>query len=112
METGKLSVRGESFVTQDLAFVEQLGARHPKLYEVTVRFEMQPGTKQALLAVGARSRGRLLTQEGLDTLPAIGKGMTDVVHIKAEANAITYGLRPGSAAVFNSRIGKFGVLDD
>lgn len=111
-ETGRLTVRGESSVTQDPSFVRQLAARHPKLYEVMVRFEMQPGTRAALLEVGARSRGRLLEQEGLGGLPAIGKGMTSVVHIKAEAQAITYGLRPGSAAVFNSRIGKFGVLDD
>jgi len=33
--------------------------------------------------------------------------MTEAVHIKAELGAITYGLRSGSAAIFNSRILSF-----
>ena len=111
-ETGRLTVRSESFVTQDSGFVKQLAVRHPKLYQVTVRFEMEPGTKQALHAAGRRSGGKLLDAEGLGNLPWISKGMTDVVHVKAELEAVTYGLRRGSAAVFNSRILKYGVEND
>jgi hypothetical protein len=111
-ETGGITVRGEKFVTQDLAYVKQLAARHPERYEVTVRFEMEPGTKAALLEGGARSNGKLFTRAGLDHLPIIRKGMTHVVHIKAETKSINYGLRPGSVALFNGRIRQFGVHDD
>ncbi len=106
--TGALSVRGESFVTQNLPYVEQLAARHPNLYQTIVRFEMQPGTQQALVSAGARSPGRLLVDEGLGHLPMISRGMPNVVHVKAELDAINYGLRPGSAEIFNSRILGFG----
>jgi hypothetical protein len=34
----------------------------------------------------------------------------DVVHVKAEGDAINYGLRRGSAHIFNSRIINFGRL--
>ncbi len=47
---------------------------------------------------------------GMGDMPSIEKGMTDVVHVKAELGAITYGLRPGSADIFNSRIAGFGEL--
>lgn len=36
--------------------------------------------------------------------------MTDAVHIKAELGAVTYGLRPGSVNIFNSRILGFEEL--
>ena len=108
--SGGLSVRGESFVAQDLDYVQQLAARHPSLYETITRFEMQPGTADALIGAGARGPGRLLEDAGFGGLPWIQKGMTDAVHIKAELGAVTYGLRPGSAGIFNSRIIGFGPL--
>ena len=111
-ETGKITVRGENFVTQDLSYVKQLAARHPDRYEVTVRFETEPGTRSALIAVGRRSDGKLIDDEGLGDLPRVSKGQVDVVHVKAEGESITYGLRKGTAAVFNSRIQKFGVVND
>jgi hypothetical protein len=103
-----LSVRGESFVTQDVGYVQQLAARWPNKYETIVKFDMQPGTRQALLDAGRRSAGRLFEEQGLADIPRIGKGMPNVVHIKAEDESITYGLRPGSAHIFNSRIIRFG----
>jgi hypothetical protein len=111
-ETGKITVRGENFVTQDLSYVKQLAARHPDRYEVTVRFETEPGTRSALVAVGRRSDGKLIDDEGLGDLPRVSKGLVDIVHVKAEGESITYGLRKGTAAVFNSRILKFGVVND
>lgn len=104
---GRLSVRGESFVTQSRAYVEQLPARHPELYQNIVGFEMAPGTQEALVAAGARGPGLLLEEAGLGALPWIQRGMIDAVHIKAELGAITYGLRSGSADIFNSRIVSF-----
>lgn len=109
-QTGALSVRGESFVTQNISYVQQLAARHPDLYESIVHFQMAPGTREALIEAGARSSGRLLEQQGLGSLPMIAKGMGDAVHIKAELGSVTYGLRPGSVHIFNSRIQTFGVV--
>ena len=102
--SGGLSPQGESFVTQSLGFIQQLAARHPELYQTIIRFDMAPGTRDALLEAGARSKGNLLDEMGFGDMPAIGKGMIDVVHIKAERGAVTYGLRQGSADIFNSRI--------
>ena len=108
--SGGLSVRGESFVTQSLGYVQHLAARHPDLYETIVRYEMAPGTRDALLEAGARGPGLLLEEMGFGNMPAIEKGMADAVHIKAEFRAVTYGLRPGSVDIFNSRILGFGEL--
>lgn len=109
--SGALSVtRGERFVSQDLGYVEQLAARHPEWDLTIVRFDMQLGTRDALIAAGARSAGNLLEQKGLGYLPMIQKGMTDVVYIKGEGRAINFGLRPGSVDIFNSRILHFEEL--
>lgn len=43
-------------------------------------------------------------------LPLIEKGVTYVVHVKGELGGINFGLRPGSADIFNSRILNFGRL--
>lgn len=85
-------------------YVKQLQARRPDLYETIVRFEVQPGTREALLQHGARGPGQLLEQQGLGGLPLIRRGQLDVVHVKAEGEAINYGLRSGSARHFNERI--------
>jgi hypothetical protein len=37
-------------------------------------------------------------------LPRIQKGQPDVVHVKAEGDAVNYGLRRGSVGIFNDRI--------
>ncbi len=103
--------RGESFVTQELRYVQQLAARHPDLYERIVRFEMAPGTRQTLMDAGARSPGRALEEAGLGHLPLIQKGMSNVVHVKGELGAINYGLRSGSVDIFNSRILRFFTIN-
>jgi len=105
--TGRLTPRGESFVTQDIGYVQQLATRHPTLYETTVQFDMAPGTRDALVSAGARSPGRAVEEAGLGHLPIIRSGMPDVVHIKGELGAINYGLRSGSADIFNCRITGF-----
>ena len=110
-QVNELSPRGESFVTQDLSYVQQLAARHPDKYETVVQFDMQPGTRSALIEAGARSPGRLLEDAGLGHLPMISKGQTDVVHVKAEGTSINYGLRPDSAHIFNSRIRGHGPIE-
>ena len=100
----RISPKGESFVTQDVGYSRQLAARHPEKYDSLLEFETQPGTRDALIASGARSDGQLFKDEGLDHLPHITKGQKDVVHLKDERDSLTYGLRPGSAHIFNDRI--------
>ena len=98
-------------MTQDIAYSRQLAARHPEWYETLLEFETRPGTRDALLAAGGRSRGRLLDSAGLEHLPPIQKAHPDVVHIKAERGFITFGLRPGSAHIFNDRIVGIEVVE-
>ncbi|MGI9598722.1 MAG: RHS repeat-associated core domain-containing protein, partial [Acidimicrobiales bacterium] len=112
LRSGGLSPRGESFVSQDLGYVEQLAARNPGLYQRLVQFEMQSGTRSALLAAGARDRvlARTLRNQGLGTLPIIQKGDVSVVHVKGELDAVNFGLKSGSAEIFNCRIVSFCTL--
>jgi hypothetical protein len=100
-----ITPRGENFITQDVGYIDQLAARHPGLYDNIVRFEVKPGTTQAMHDVGATSRSNLVdTNEALRDLPRIKSGQTDVIHIKGEDQSINYGLRSDSADVFNNRI--------
>ncbi len=103
---GEITVRGtENFVTQDREYLEGLrhqthrrGGRNADKYTVLVRFEMSPGTRDALIAAG-KSPGEI----GQDV---------NAVHLKSERGFDTYGLRPGSVGVFNSRIVGFGRVED
>ncbi|WP_435192926.1 polymorphic toxin-type HINT domain-containing protein [Streptomyces sp. NRRL F-5630] len=103
---GEITVRGtENFVTQDREYLEGLryqthrkGGRNAEKYTVLVRYEMSPGTRDALIAVG-KSPGEI----GHDV---------NAVHLKSERGFDTYGLRPGSIGLFNSRIVGFGRVED
>ena len=100
-----ITPRGENFVTQDRAYIEQLAARRPGEFDNVVRFEVRPGTTKAMQDAGATSRSNLVdSTERLRDLPRIERGQTDVIHIKGEGTAINYGLREDSADVFNDRI--------
>ncbi|MEU0103547.1 polymorphic toxin-type HINT domain-containing protein [Streptomyces sp. NPDC006267] len=103
---GEITVRGtENFVTQNREYLEGLrrqthrrGGRNADKYTVLVRFEMSPGTRDALIAAGKRPG-------------EIGQDV-NAVHLKSERGFDTYGLRPGSVGVFNSRIVGFGRVED
>ena len=96
--------------TQDLAYIEQLAARHPDLYTHVVRFELQAGTRQTLIDIGARNSAKILEEAGLGHLPLMRRGMLDAVHIKGEGTAINFGLRSGSVDVFNRAISVFDLF--
>jgi hypothetical protein len=106
LATKGVTVRGtENFVTQDRAYIEQLAGRHPGTYDNIVRFETRPGTRDAMIDVGATSRSNIVDSDpDLAHLPRVVKGSTDIVHIKGEGESINYGLRRDSADVFNTRI--------
>ncbi|MER6786184.1 RHS repeat-associated core domain-containing protein [Streptomyces sp. NPDC000658] len=103
---GEITVRGtENFVTQDREYLEGLryqthrkGGRNAEKYTVLVRFEMSPGTRDALITAGKNQ-------------DEIGQDI-NAVHLKSERGFDTYGLRPGSVGVFNSRIIGFGRVED
>ncbi|MGW2046970.1 ricin-type beta-trefoil lectin domain protein [Streptomyces sp. NPDC001858] len=103
---GDITVRGtENFVTQDREYLEGLryqthrrGGRNAEKYTVLVRYEMSPGTRDALIAAGKSP-------------DEIGQDV-NAVHLKSERGFDTYGLRPGSVGVFNSGIVGFGRVED
>jgi hypothetical protein len=100
-----ITPRGENFVTQDRAYIEQLAARHPGTYDNIVRIETRPGTRDALIDSGATSRSAAVDgNPDFDGLPRVPKGSPDVVHIKGEGSSINYGLRRNTADIFNDRI--------
>jgi RHS repeat-associated protein len=103
---------GETFVTQDRAYIEQLAARHPGKYEHLVKFNMQPGTRQALLDAGSRDdpASASIKDLGLDQLPVLERGQPHRVHVKAELGYLNFGLRKGSAHIFNDRIKDYSTI--
>ena len=89
-----ITPRGENFVTQDRAYIEQLAARHPGTYDNIVRFEMRPGTTDAMIDAGATSRSGIVdSNPRFADLPRMTRGMRDHIHIKGEDESINYGLR-------------------
>ncbi|MER5333983.1 ricin-type beta-trefoil lectin domain protein [Micromonospora sp. NPDC002717] len=103
---GEITVKGtENFVTQSREYLEGLryrtarkGGRNAEKYTVLVRYEMSSGTRDALISAG---------KPGAE----IGKD-PNYVHLKLEREADTFGLRPGSVGVFNSRIVGFQRMRD
>ena len=97
--------RGENFVTQDRAYIEQLAARHPGTYDNIVRFEVRPGTTDAMVDAGATSRSGLIdSNPRYADLPRIGRGDTTHIHIKGEGTVGQLRPRRDSADIFNSGI--------
>ncbi|GGM19757.1 DNRLRE domain-containing protein [Micromonospora yangpuensis] len=105
-DNGEITVRGtENFVTQSRSYLGGLrdrfsrrGGRNAEKYSVLVQYDMQPGTRDALIGAGK--------------LPGnIGQDVRSV-HLKMERGFETFGLRPGSVNVFNSRIVGFRRMGD
>ncbi|MCX4824685.1 DUF6531 domain-containing protein [Streptomyces sp. NBC_01142] len=109
---GEITPRGENFVTQEKEYVTGIaerftrrGGRNAQKYTHFVRYEMEPGTRDALIANGRGSGGNKDTikeEFGID-LEEIGDS-DKFVHVKLERDGLNFGLRADSADVFNSRI--------
>jgi RHS repeat-associated protein len=103
---GEITVKGtENFVTQSRGYLEGLRSRvasrggpNADKYSVLVRYEMAPGTRDALIAAGKSPED-------------IGQDL-NAVQLKMERGAETFGLRPGSVDVFNSMINDFESVGD
>jgi IS30 family transposase len=82
------------------------------LVPLTGRDSLTSGLGSAGHPSSSTARGPpLLADTGLSSLPAIGRRMPDVVHVKSEGGFITFGLRRGSAHIFNDRIENYGPMD-
>jgi RHS repeat-associated protein len=109
---GEINVRGENFVTQESSYVRGIaerfarrGGRNADKYTHLVQYEMEPGTRDALIAAGRGSGDNIAAVRsayGID-LEEIGNS-PDFVHVKMEREGLNFGLRSGSVDVFNSRI--------
>ncbi|MEU1099486.1 DUF6531 domain-containing protein [Streptomyces tibetensis] len=109
---GEITPRGENFVTQESDYVTGIaerfarrGGRNAQKYTHLVRYEMEPGTRDALIAAGRGSGDNIAAiREGFGIhLDEIGES-TQFVHVKLERGGLNFGLREGSAHVFNSNI--------
>jgi hypothetical protein len=89
-------------------------------YDVVVTMYARPGTMESLLQRGAVSRhgvtgltSGILIAHGYDRMPTIQSGKVKQVHVKAENNMVTFGLRgtgpDGSVAMYNSLVIGFKV---
>ncbi|HKR11221.1 MAG TPA: PKD domain-containing protein [Pyrinomonadaceae bacterium] len=112
--TRQVPIHGESFVTRSFEYQVHLWFDTRLRYDVFVIFLMAGGTEAALQQAGAVSNSAVELKPSLKRLPNIStipnSRKKDVVHIKGEYGALTYGLRENSAAIFNSRIiAYFGV---
>ncbi|WP_432171716.1 RHS repeat-associated core domain-containing protein [Streptomyces sp. 1222.5] len=109
---GEITPRGENFVTQEPDYVTGIaerftrrGGRNALKYTHLVRYEMEPGTRDALIAAGRGSGDNIAAIReafGID-LDEIGESV-DFVHVKMERGGLNFGLRENSADVFNSNI--------
>ncbi|RAG82056.1 hypothetical protein DN069_29625 [Streptacidiphilus pinicola] len=103
---GEITVKGtENFVTQSREYLQGLrdrftrrGGRNAEKYTILMRYEMAPGTRDAMVAAG-----KLPEDIGSDI---------NAIHLKSERGSDTFGLRPGSVGVFNSNILKSERMDD
>ncbi|MGI5427499.1 RHS repeat-associated core domain-containing protein [Streptomyces sp. CA-179760] len=109
---GEITPRGENFVTQESDYVTGIaerfarrGGRNAQKYTHLVRYEMEPGTRDALIAAGRGSGDNIAAiRESFGIhLDEIGES-TQFVHVKLERGGLNFGLREGSAHVFNSNI--------
>jgi hypothetical protein len=94
---------GESFVSTSRAYVDQLGARHPKDYANLMVIEVDPKALPELEKIGLRASGSLLEQL-YPNMPEMEGGRPDAVHFKAELGALNLGFRDGSVKVFNQYV--------
>lgn len=109
---GEIVPKYENFVTQSRDYVERLrnmnlrrGGRSAEKYTRLMRYEMQAGTREALIAAGRGSGSNITAIKdafGID-LEEIGSSKSHI-HVKLERGDLNFGLRSGSADVFNSRI--------
>jgi hypothetical protein len=109
--TRQVPIHGESFVTRSFEYQVHLWLQTKvKRLDVLVVFLMEAGTEAAMrqYGLGAVATSAVELDPSLSTLESISKihpsRKRDVIHIKGEYGALTYGLRDNSASTFNDRI--------
>ena len=110
----QISVRGESFVTQDIAYSRSpaRGAASGEVRDAPPVDDATRHPRRALVAAGAPQPGNdSWTAPGLEPSATDPKGQPDVVHIKGEGGSITFGLSAGFHYIFNDRIVGIEVIE-
>lgn len=102
---------GESFVSTSRAYVDQLGARHPKDYANLMVIEVDPAALPELEKIGLKASGPV-TDQLYPKMPKMEAGRPDAVHFKGELGALNLGFREGSIPVFNRFVKKIAVDED
>jgi RHS repeat-associated protein len=103
VNTGKVSATGETFISPSLETASKYNG-------VTVQFNVQAGTTDALLDMGVRNAG--LTQAPFGNLPLVQSGWGNSnAFFKLEGGVVNIGLGQGPALnTFNNNIVNFTVV--
>ena len=84
-----------------------LAAKRPQDYQHLVVYNMQRGTRNALLGSGAVSNvngADFPEVAGLQHIASFPKNDPNLVHVKGGSGGLNFGLRRGTVSIFNSRI--------
>jgi hypothetical protein len=91
----------------DLSRLRCFPTKRPQDYQHLVVYNMQHGTRSALLGNGAVSNAtgaEFPEVAGLRHISSFPKNEPNIVHVKGEVGGLNFGLRRGTVGVFNSRI--------
>jgi hypothetical protein len=105
LSTGQIPATGETFISPSLEYAQQYNG-------VTVQFNVQAGTQDALMGMGVRNSAGGFTGTAFEGLPTVSGGWTDSsAFFKWEGGTVNIGLGNGSALnTFNNNIVSFGLV--
>ncbi len=105
LSTGQIPATEETFISPSLEYASQYSG-------VTVQFNVQAGTENALMGMGVRNSAAGFTGTAYEGLPTVGGGWTDTsAFFKWEGGSVNIGLGNGSALnTFNNNIVSFGLV--
>jgi RHS repeat-associated protein len=106
LNTGQIPATGETFITPSLQYAQQYNG-------VTVQFNVQAGTQDALMGMGVRNSANDFIGTSYESLPLVQSGWgSSSAFFKAEGNGLfNIGLGNGTALdTFNSSIVNFNAV--
>jgi hypothetical protein len=103
--TGKLPATSETFISPSLEYAQQYNG-------VTVQFNVQAGTQNALMGMGVRNSAAGFAGTAYEGLPAVQSGWaSSSAFFKMEGGVVNVGLGNGSALnTFNDSIVNFSLV--
>jgi hypothetical protein len=105
LSTRQIPATGETFVSPSVGFSQQYNG-------VTVQFNVQAGTSDALMGMGVRNSAAGFAGTVYEGLPTVSSGWTDTsAFFKWEGGTVNIGLGNGPALnTFNNNIVSFGLV--